>query len=652
MRNDKKNREQPLYGNVGVVQRLTIIGIGMLVFLLLSGCQAVTPQEEILNYQTILAMTPSATASPTATVPPTQTPMPTLPPTQTPTASPTPEPSPTPLPPTPNPNPALKNFTFCRQEAGDSESGRFSARATGVITTERFPAFERVLLDIDPAPDSAPLSAEAYLLSERDFTLMTGEPSAPAPYVLVVNLPSWLHDERFATSALTRTVALSGTDVVQSVSLSFDPSTNAGAEMLLALKEPVIYDISFSRDMQQLRVGVALPSAMYTPPDTLATPAGTGPGELPAPLFFLSDGDVWRIDSTGAISLTQSPEEETALTVSSDGSMVAFCRAQEPGFSPYESSAPIPGSLWVMQSDGTNVHRISDAVVNCADPAFSPDGSLIAFGGDETGVAPARERITILPVVALTFISDTLPLTGTGVVTSTGLLAPAVPPTLSNGSFVVDGGGWNRSGARWVDTTTLVYAANSPDTRATLFLLDLATGKEQDIGAALQVADNDYRYHGFGKPLVSPTGRVIAVEALRADAPGADVLLLDAQGKEQDVLDKGFWTRPLAWGADGTLYYLTTRCASTFAQNYELHALDALGSDTLVATGVSFGTIGEVTGVGDGLAYVVASRALPGFRGTNTAAPSSPSAIWYWNLQDQTRDELLAVPHGIHGLTR
>jgi uncharacterized repeat protein (TIGR01451 family) len=90
----------------------------------------------------------------------------------------------------------------------------------------------------------------------------------------------------------------------------------------------------------------------------------TGSGTLSA--------DIWTInpDGTGAVNLTNdgtSPfDSEPAF--SPDGSRIAFIRG-----------LGTTAEIWTMNSDGTNETRLTNDSTQDSQPAFSPDGSKIAF---------------------------------------------------------------------------------------------------------------------------------------------------------------------------------------------------------------------------------------------------------------------------------
>lgn len=578
--------------------------------LLLASCG-----DSVAELERIVTPTPVPTSTPT--------PSPTV--TKTPTITPTPSPAPptaTPLPPTPTPNPALVGFSYCNQEAGKTDSGRFSARLNEV-STESFPAFERFELEFALSPDSQSLSALGNCLSERDFLLVSGEPVSPGSYVLALHLPAWLHDDAFAESVVTRTYGFTNTTMINSIELRYEQNDDAGATFYLGLDEPVMYRLSLE-DPARLRVEVARSSSLNEASDMLNLPLGNNRSlNVEDPLFFLLKGDIWRADATGVISLTETIQDETALALDPDGTALAFCRTRNAGETPGESALFVPGDLWLMRADGSRQRQVASIGFNCADPAFSPDGSLLALSVGETSVNPSHRSIWVVPA------QTTTPITSTDSITRT---TPTPTPAMPMAAQRVAGDDeWSRSAPQWIDDETLVYAARATDGRSTLFLLRIPEAIEEDIGAELVVGD---RYRALGEPLVSPDGRVIAVEAVRADQSGADLVLLDANGAEQDVISADYWTRPLAWSSDGKLLYMTTVCPGTLVQDYKLSLRDTLtgSGDRLLASGIALGGFGDAAIVQGDIAYVTSERAQPGLHRAGNIAAQSPSRLWLWSL--------------------
>jgi dipeptidyl aminopeptidase/acylaminoacyl peptidase len=85
-------------------------------------------------------------------------------------------------------------------------------------------------------------------------------------------------------------------------------------------------------------------------------------------------------------------QPEQIATIDEDGSNLTtltsvFTHAEDPAFSPDGSqiafSMATGGSfqIWLMNADGSNQHRLTNSARNDYNPSWSPDGSKIAFGG-------------------------------------------------------------------------------------------------------------------------------------------------------------------------------------------------------------------------------------------------------------------------------
>lgn len=594
------------------------VGLLLLCMLLLvAGCEqtSIAEQEQIRNIATLQAGTPSATptATSTPTLTPTITPSPTVGPSPTPPPpTQTPIPSPTPLPPTPTPNPALAEFSLCNQVAGDQEGGRFSARVDTITATVE-PAFERLVISFSVPADSVPPHARARCISAADAATALGDPSAQSGYLLLLDLEGWLHDDLFRASTVTSTIALSGTTLLQNLSYRFDANAPAGATLGFSLEQPLPFRVELAENPTRLILEVAKTSPLGPASDMLSQPSGNAsPDE---PMFYLQDGDVWSYANGQASNLTNSPESETALAVSQDAGKIAFCRASAGA---EFGDALATSTLWTMALDGSGLEELAAVGRTCDEPLFSPDGQTVALTVDESGATPARLSIYSVPVDG------------------------GSPERLTP-----QGDEWSRFGPQWLDDGRLVYAAVSEDGRSTLFVSD--GEREDDIGADLLVGNT---YSSLGRPLAAPDGGMIAVEALRADGSGASMLLIDASGKRQDEITGGYWTRPVAWNDDGTLFYLTSACASDAVYDYALHARAASGDDRTIAAGATLGGFGQFAAVGDGLAYVVVEQVESGARGPLAIDRASPSGLWFWDVGRGPRSRLVEAQRAITGLAQ
>jgi len=789
-------------------QRLsrTLLVLPLALLLALSACDLTTvgETEQIANIETIRAGTPSPTATPTAT----PTPSPTA--TATPTVGPTATPSPTPLPPTPTPNPALLGFGFCDQRVGPLD-GRFSARLLAADASGA-PAFEQVTLRFELAPGSAPLGAMADCAPVTDLDAQVAADLEGA-YALRVRLPGWLRDEAFRSSPITATLTFSGTRLLTGARLLPAADPDAGVDLLIGLPEPLPFRLTVERNPTRLTLAVARSSPIVAASDQLRAPTSGGPPDLDGPAFIIFDGDIWRVEAgqrdagpglapvaAGATNLTASPDTETALAVSPDGARVAFCRSA-PGLDPADAELPVPGVLWIMNADGSGARPLAQVGVGCADPAFSPDGARVAFAVDETGVTPIQRTLYAVP------------------------LEGGRPQRLIDGSDE-----WSRFAPQWLEGGAVIFAAEAQDGRSTLFLRN-PRGEISDVGASALVNDTgEAIYRALGRPLAAPDGSRFAVEALRNDGLGADLLVFDAGGGILEVIgaarevlptptptpsptpttvatgepaatgaptggaaegsptarataaaptaaaaatpaagtatppdatgsptapaaatgsptapaaaasptaasaatgsptarataaaptaaaaatgsptapanvtaspaatatptasatvtatgmptasatpEQGgtptatpapsptlepeppaeprregpYWTRPLAWDAQGRLIYLTTLCASQVVQEYQVYRWAGARRSEMILTGSSLGGIGAAAMEGQRLLYVLTDTAPPGARGPQARRPRGPASLWAWDIAGGQRGELLRGERGISAL--
>ncbi len=585
------------------------VSLLLICFLLFAaGCTqtSIAEEEQIRNAATIQAGTPSATPTPTNTPTPTPTPSSTPTTGPTPTATNTPVPSPTPLPPTPTPNPALANLSFCNQVAGNPDAGRFSARITTITGTVE-PNLERVVIGLSVPSDSVPPHAVARCISAVDAASVANVQPASGGYLLQIDLDGWLHDDQFRASVVTPTTAISGTELLKNVTYRFDPNADAGATLDIPLEEPRSFRIELRENPAQLVLEVAKTSTISAASDFLTQASGSV--QPSAPVYYLQDGEIWSFANGSPSNLTNSPEVETAFAVSTATNQIAYCRAA-PGTDPNDALAT--SALWIMGLDGSDQQELAAIGRTCAEPAFSPDGRTVAVTVDENGTNPPRFTVWTVPV-------------------------NGEPEPLASGTDE-----WSRFGPQWLDNNRIVYAANAEDGRNTLFINDGDT--EQDIGAAIIVGET---YGQLGRPLAAANGGTIAVEATLADGSGAALLLLDANGKLQDTIKVGYWSRPVAWDASGGLFYLTTTCASDVVQDYALHLRAANGDDRIIAFGATLGGFGQFASVGNGLAYVTVDRVQPGPRGPVALELSSASNLWFWDIAQGPRNKLVEAQSAI-----
>lgn len=120
------------------------------------------------------------------------------------------------------------------------------------------------------------------------------------------------------------------------------------------------------------------PTPTTAPPTRTPTPTQpiTGPGLI---LFDSNrDGDqelyVFNLSDAGVTRLTNSPGEDIQPAWSPDGSQLAFTSARSGN-----------NEIYVVNSDGSGLVNVTDNPADDSEPVWSPDGSSIAFTSDRDG---------------------------------------------------------------------------------------------------------------------------------------------------------------------------------------------------------------------------------------------------------------------------
>ena len=89
-----------------------------------------------------------------------------------------------------------------------------------------------------------------------------------------------------------------------------------------------------------------------------------------------NSGDLYKIlaDGTNQITLSQEPTVDLGPAWSPDGSQIAFTRLH-----PADCTNDCTANLFVMNADGSNIRQLTQGVGADLFPAWSPDGTKIAF---------------------------------------------------------------------------------------------------------------------------------------------------------------------------------------------------------------------------------------------------------------------------------
>ena len=141
-------------------------------------------------------------------------------------------------------------------------------------------------------------------------------------------------------------------------------------------------------------IGTPLPTL---PPVPSATPledaSPTPPQDVPPSaaeglIAFYSDRDgnpeiyVMHADGTGLLRLTDDPAFDDSPALSPDGRQIAFLSARH---DPDPHFPDLKYEIYLIDSDGSNLRRLTETAAAENHPAWSPDGSRISFDADYDG---------------------------------------------------------------------------------------------------------------------------------------------------------------------------------------------------------------------------------------------------------------------------
>ena len=254
-------------------------------------------------------------------------------------------------------------------------------------------------------------------------------------------------------------------------------------------------------------------------------------------IVFYSDQDgnpeiyIMQADGSDLLRLTDHPAFDDSPALSPDGSQVVFLSARD---DPDPTFPNLKYEIYLVDSDGENLRRLTETEMGEDHPSWSPDGEMILFDADYDGDG-YYEIYTMDP---------------------DGTNLNRLTENTANDQF-----------ADWSPDGQQIAFSSDRNGNWDIFIMDADGGNQRPL-----TDGEDWELF----PAWSPDGTQIAFNGLVPNTGNTDVFVMnvDGSGILQLTNESGFDENP-AWSPDGTIIAFQTNRDG----NFEVYAMNPDGSE-------------------------------------------------------------------------
>ena len=303
-------------------------------------------------------------------------------------------------------------------------------------------------------------------------------------------------------------------------------------KFLLVLLIMLISACSPGEVATQTEVAPAVAKTNAPTVETMPTETGIQEGSI----VFYSDHDgnpeiyIMQADGGDLLRLTNNPAFDDSPALSPDGSQVVFLSARD---DPAPTFPDLKYEIYMVDSDGQNLRRLTETETGEDHPSWSPDGEKILFDADYDGDG-CYEIYTIDP---------------------DGTNLNRLTENAANDQF-----------ADWSPDGQQIAFSSDRNGNWDVFIMDADGGNQRPL-----TDGEDWELF----PAWSPDGAQIAFNSLVPNTGNTDVFVMNADGSGilQLTHESGFDENP-AWSPDGTIIAFQTNRDG----NFEVYVMNPDGS--------------------------------------------------------------------------